>query len=98
MDSSSLPLYKVVETDQFLERAAAFFGGFERWDEIKETIDFDLARNPHVGQPVLGTELYAVQINIWPPTTLYYAIDDDKREMELRDMRQFDPPAGQKDW
>ncbi len=51
---SPLP-YKVVESEQFLERAATFFGSFEQWDEIKEAIDLDLARNPYVGQPVLSS-------------------------------------------
>ncbi len=94
MDSWSPRLYRVIESEEFLERAAAFAGSFERWDEIKQTIDLDLARDPYVGQAVPGTLLYAVQIEIWPPLTLYYTINDETREMTLIDMRMFDPPPG----
>ncbi|MGH2586102.1 MAG: hypothetical protein ACRDJE_14410 [Dehalococcoidia bacterium] len=89
--------YTVTETAEFLERAAAFAGSSERWDKIKETIDQDLARDPYVGQPVPGTRLYAIQIDTWPPLTIYYTIDDEAREMTLVEMRMFDPPPGHLD-
>ena len=42
------PPFDVVETDRFTAQAVALAGSIERWDEIKETIDLDLARNPTI--------------------------------------------------
>jgi hypothetical protein len=90
MASSNEPLYRIVETAEFQERAAAFTGSIERWDDIKATIDLDLARDPHIGKPIPGTRLYAQRIETYPPLTVYYTIDDDARVMTLVEMRVFD--------
>lgn len=51
-----------------------------------------------MGHPVPGTTLYAIQIRIWPPLTIYYTIDDGRREMTLIEMRTFDPPTSEDEW
>jgi hypothetical protein len=83
--------YNVTESTEFQERSAAFAGTPQQWDEIKETIDQDLAKNPYEGFKVPNSSLWTIQIDIWPPLTVYYTIDDEKLEMTLVEMRVHDP-------
>jgi len=69
------PPFKVKETRKFLSHVKALVGSFQRWDEIKETIDLDIARNPNIFEKVPGTELRAVNLATDPPRTLYFTIE-----------------------
>ena len=75
MDDSSSPPYKVVESPRFARDVKNHFSNFQRWDEIKETIDLDIARNPSIFEKVPSTELYSVGLPTMPPLTLYFSID-----------------------
>ncbi|MGB8262705.1 MAG: hypothetical protein WCF70_02270, partial [Dehalococcoidales bacterium] len=61
----------------------------KQWDEIKEFIDGYLAREPHLGQNIPNTELYAVTILTNPQLTLYYTVKDDLGEITLVDLLQI---------
>ncbi len=75
--------YGVEESEGFLASISNIIGSVRRWDEIKETIDLDLARDPYVGQEIPGTALRAVTILSQPPLTLYYSVDETRRVLTL---------------
>lgn len=88
MDSWSNP-YTVKETDYFVKQVVLLTGEIEAWDEIKETIDLDLARNPRAGQEIPETELYAVTILSEPSLTVYYTVDDENEILTLVEVHLF---------
>ena len=82
--------YTVKETDYFIEQVGFLVHEIRRWDEIKETIDLDLARNPHeAGHQIPETALYAITLLSEPPLTLYYAVDDDEGVVTLVEVHLF---------
>ena len=81
--------YIVKETDYFVEQVRLLTGEIEVWDEIKETIDLDLARNPQAGQRIPETHLYAVTTLSKPSLTVYYTIDDEAETITLVEVHLF---------
>jgi hypothetical protein len=78
--------YKVKETKRFLSRARKLTGSFKRWDEVKETIDLDIARNPTIFEKIPGINLRAVGLLTNPPRTLYFSVDEAKETVILEDL------------
>lgn len=68
--------YEFRETRDFLAHVQRILGSVQRWDEIKESIDLDLVRDPYIGHLVPGTYVHAVAIRSNPPLTLYYHINE----------------------
>jgi len=83
---SDQPPYVVIESQKFLRKARRISGSFQRWDEVKRTIDLDLARNPHIFQKIPGHELYGVIIPLDPPRVLYFTVNDQKQQIRLEDI------------
>jgi hypothetical protein len=75
--------YCIVETPQFEEDVRQCMGNFLRWDEVKETIDLDLARKPHLFEQIPGTKYRAVTLPTEPLRTLYFSIDDKNEKVIL---------------
>jgi hypothetical protein len=82
-------LYEIAETDVFLKQVSILIGSIKRWDEIKETIDLELAsdplftRDPALLNRVPGTTLYGITIRCFPPLTLFYSVDEGSRKLTL---------------
>jgi hypothetical protein len=82
-------LYEIEETPEFLEQAKDLIGSVKQWDEIKETIDLELARDPLFKKdPALlnripGTDLHGITICCFPPLTLFYTVNDRLRKLTL---------------
>lgn len=81
--------YIVKETRYFLEQVELLVSKIERWDEIKASIDLDLARNPRAGMPIPETQLYAVTILSEPPLIVYYTIDYGSQILTLVEVHLF---------
>lgn len=81
--------YIVKETRYFLEQVELLVSKIEKWDEIKASIDLDLARNPRAGMPIPETQLYAVTVLSEPPLTVYYTIDYGSQLLTLVEVRLF---------
>lgn len=81
--------YIVKETRYFLEQVELLVSKIEKWDEIKASIDLDLARNPRAGMPIPETQLYAVTILSEPPLTVYYTIDYGSQILTLVEVHLF---------
>lgn len=79
-------LYQIKETERFLSKVSKVIPSIKRWDEIRETIDCDIARNPHRFEDIPGTELKAVTLLSEPPLTLYFTIDDEAETIILQDL------------
>jgi hypothetical protein len=75
--------YRVVETPQFQEDVKRCMGNFQRWDEVKETIDLDLARDPHIFEQIPGTKYCAVTLQTKPLRTLYFSVGDKAETVTL---------------
>ncbi len=88
MSSSNRP-YTVKETHYFIEQVEFLTETIEVWDEIKETIDLDLARKPRSGRRIPETQLYAVTVLSDPPLTVYYTIDDETETITLVEVHLF---------
>jgi hypothetical protein len=80
------PPYKVKETKRFLSHVKELMGNFKRWDEIKETIDLDIARNPNIFEKIPGTNLRAVNLATDPPRTLYFTVNEAQETIVLEDL------------
>ena len=89
LDNPHIVPYTVKETHYFLEQMGLLVSRIERWDEIKETIDLDLARNPRAGMRIPDTQLYAVTVLSEPPLTVYYTIDDQAQILTLVEVHLF---------
>ena len=81
--------YTVKETHYFIEQVEFLTNKIEVWDEIKETIDLDLARNPRAGRQIPETQLYAVTVLSDPALTVYYTIDDENEIITLVEVHLF---------
>lgn len=81
--------YIVKETRYFLEQVELLVSKIEKWDEIKASIDLDLARNPRAGMPIPETQLYAVTILSEPPLIVYYTIDYGSQILTLVEVHLF---------
>lgn len=68
----------VEETERFSNEVLKLAGNVERWDEIKETIELDLARNPFLVPIIPGTNLRAITLPTVPPRTIYFSIRGEK--------------------
>jgi len=88
MNSEDRP-YTVRETHYFIEQVELLTDTIEVWDEIKETIDLDLARNPRAGRQIPETQLYAVTVLSDPALTVYYTIDDHNKIITLVEVHLF---------
>jgi hypothetical protein len=75
--------YLIVETPQFQEDVKKYMGNFRRWDEVKETIDLDLARKPHLFEQIPETQYRAVTLQTKPLRTLYFSVDDGNEKVIL---------------
>ncbi len=80
------PPFKVKEAERFLAHVKELIGSFQRWDEIKQTIDLDIARNPNVFEKIPGTNLRAVSLSTDPPRTLYFTVDEAQEAIILEDL------------
>jgi hypothetical protein len=69
-------LYDVQEWFGFEERAERVFGSFGRWEKVKEYIELYIAKDPHIGRPIPGTDLRALSITN-PIATIYYTVDNE---------------------
>jgi hypothetical protein len=67
--------YQIRESDRFTRQAEFELVDIRRWDEIKETLDLFIARNPLSFERVPGTSLYAVGLSTIPPLTLYFSVN-----------------------
>lgn len=88
MDSSDRPRppgnrYSVTESEEFLGQAAGLLGSQRAWDDIKESFDEDVSRDPYLGERIAGTHLYALATNTWPQWTIYYTISERARTVCL---------------
>lgn len=81
--------YIVKETRYFLEQVELLVSKIEKWDEIKASIDLDLARNPRAGMPISEPQLYAVTILSEPPLIVYYTIDYGSQILTLVEVHLF---------
>lgn len=68
--------YEIVESASFLEQVQELMGSFERWDEIRETIDIEIASNPTRFPQIHGTPIRAVGLATPSPKTLYFMVDN----------------------
>ena len=90
MDTSDQPAgswYRVVETAEFQRQVARLPISQRHWDDVKEDFDEEIARRPHRAQPIPGTALRAIPILTLPPLIVFYAVDDDAREVILVEVR-----------
>jgi hypothetical protein len=71
--------YLIRETDRFEAHVFAEFANLARWEEIKETLDLYIARDPLAFESVPGTELRAVGISTNPPMAVYFSVDTVER-------------------
>jgi hypothetical protein len=81
MTSWKNPWYEVIEIDDFTAQASKYLGSVRGWDEIKEFIDQYLARNPKVGRKIPNANLYGLSLLTNPPLTIYYSVDDIKKQI-----------------
>lgn len=77
------PLYSIVETDRFQQEVSRITGTVRRWDEIKDSVDWILARYPHAGQQINETGVWAMPLESDPLMTVYYTINYDDRQVTL---------------
>jgi hypothetical protein len=71
--------YAIRETERFGWQVEFELLDFQRWDEIKEQLDFYVATHPYEFEHVPGTELHAIPLATNPPLTVYYSIDEEER-------------------
>jgi hypothetical protein len=88
MASHNRPLFTIIETEEFLNTLRLYFPSAKRWDEIKETIDLDLAKNPTIAHKIHGTYLYAIPLSTNPPLTIYYSVDSKKQTVTLLEIHR----------
>jgi len=55
----------------------------KNWDEIKQTFDLDVAKNPYAFPAIPGTELRAIGLSTVPQHTVYFWIDEDEDAIDL---------------
>ncbi|NQW21883.1 MAG: hypothetical protein HQ475_00400 [SAR202 cluster bacterium] len=75
MDYGHRVPFDVAEWPEFGDAAIRVLGSIELWDEIKSFIDIYIARDPHVGERVPGTSVWAWTIPINPYCTILYSIE-----------------------
>lgn len=75
--------FEVVESKRFRQDVRSIMRGFRRWDEIKHTVDLDIARNPEAFEEIPGTGLHAVTLSTSPPRTLYFTVDNEAEKITL---------------
>jgi hypothetical protein len=69
--------FGVRETRRFTDKAAKLLGGLRAWEDIKATLDYDVARDPTSFLRIPETDLYAVQLNTDPPHVVYFTVHED---------------------
>jgi hypothetical protein len=84
--------YRIVEHPSFLRQACNLLGAVF-YEEIKETLDAELARYPHIPSNRIPEydSLYGQLLNTTPPIVLYYSVNDAKEEVELLEIESFTP-------
>ena len=68
--------YGVRETYIFTQQVRDLIPDPRVWDDIKATIDLDLARNPYIGQPIRSI-LRGMLLETDPSLLLLYAVDEE---------------------
>lgn len=79
--------YGVSEPEEFQRQVAELFSTFPEWDEVKQAIDLDLARDPDSFEFIgmyEGQAWRAVTLLTRPPTTLVFSVDDSEQRITLR--------------
>ena len=68
----------VVESDRFMSMVESHFPNLRDWDEIKNTVDYDIARFPEAFELIPGTPSWrGVTLLTDPPLTLCFRYDGD---------------------
>lgn len=79
--------YSFIESPECLGQVSEILGSVQRWDEIKEGLDFALSRDPRVGIPISGSTLYAIALLTSPAMTVYYTVDTNLRTVTVVEVR-----------
>ena len=94
MDSQSRvkrnPPYQVIESDEYAEQLGDLISDPKLRDELQQTFDLDLSRDPSIFQVVPGTKLRAVTLACAPPLTLFFSIDARKRIIMLLEIHPYE--------
>ena len=81
-------MYELRTTQAFDLLVRHWMGSLEQWDDIWFNFDLRLVNDPHLGQPVPGTSLWALPLNTYPPITVYYHINEDDRVITLHSIAE----------
>jgi hypothetical protein len=83
MDSQSKtqrnPPFQVIESEEYAEQLGELVADPRLRDDLQQTFDLDLSRNPSLFQIVPGTQLRAVTLACVTPLTLFFSVDWKKR-------------------
>jgi len=82
------PPYQVVESETFTQQVQAILKDLPRWNEIKRVLALDLPRDTSIYPLVPGTDVLFVTLAIFPPITVYFTIDHNKRQIILLELHR----------
>lgn len=84
--------YRVCETQEFVDRAYKLLGQ-DLWEEIKDSLDCEIARFPRIPQYRIPEydSVYGLPISTIPQVVVYYSVNDPKEEIELLEIQSFSP-------
>ena len=83
------PPYCIVESPTFESQFTGLVNNPKLRDDLKNTFDLDLARNPSAFQRIPGTKLRAVTIACSPPLTVYFTVDKKNRRVTLQEIHKL---------
>lgn len=66
--------FAVREHPRFTAKVAEVLGDFWAWEDIKATLDLDVAIDPMAFPLIPETDLRAVQLNTDPPHAVYFTV------------------------
>ena len=87
MTSAVTSGYELDSVPEFDDKVEQFAQSMQRWDEIALSYDLRLSRDPHTGDRIDNTPLWAFRLRAnGRPITLYYTINENTQTVTLLDI------------
>ena len=80
MDLGNSPRFSIVEEPSYAHQLLRLVADPRLRDDIQQSFDLDIARNPYECEEIPFTKIRAITIACIPLLTIYFRIDDEDGE------------------
>ena len=89
MDLENSPRFSIIEEPFYTQQLSRLVNDPILRNDIQQTFDGDIARNPYECEEIPFTKYRAVTIACFPPLTISFRIDEEEMRIYLSDVQRI---------